>query len=440
MKHFSLFIKSSLAYTCFLICYIFGFSSDMKAQVISVPDTALKSVLLQQCDKDKNGEIEIQEAMECKKLLISGLYFTNNVRVLENFINLERLQLNGTGVEVLDLSNNSKLKYLDISHNNLTKLILSKTSTIDSFNCSSNSLENIPLIEMPNLRYLKCDNNNIERLDFRFSKGIIFLSCSNNLLKSIDISYLLSLEYLFIENNELNRLNVAFNNKLKEIQARNNRISAIDISNNLELEYLNILFNEVKELNLKNNIKLKELNCAYNDIVILDLKQNVKLSQLISSYNRRLNTVDLRNGSNKILNGYESLVLWQNQNLFCVSIDDTSSNSIIKYWKEYSDTQTVFSLDCSTTSIRKEEIDQDTYSYPNPLFTPGLIHIGLNRTEYPTYISLYNVLGQKIKTECSFEVYDNRKCTVTIPNLEKGLFLIRIFYSSSYQDMLFQTQ
>jgi len=185
---------------------------------------------------------------------------------------------------------------------------------------------------------------------------------------------------------------------------------------------------------------LKELNCAYNDIVILDLKQNVKLSQLISSYNRRLNTVDLRNGSNKILNGYESLVLWQNQNLFCVSIDDTSSNSIIKYWKEYSDTQTVFSLDCSTTSIRKEEIDQDTYSYPNPLFTPGLIHIGLNRTEYPTYISLYNVLGQKIKTECSFEVYDNRKCTVTIPNLEKGLFLIRIFYSSSYQDMLFQTQ
>lgn len=440
MKYIKHLIKPYLAFTLVSIYILYGFSPDLKSQAISLSDTALKSVLLQQCDKDKNGELEIQEAMECKRLLISGLYFTNNIIVLENFVNLERLQLNGTGVEVIDLSNNKKLKYLDISHNNLTNVIVSKASIIDSFNCSSNSLDYIPLIDMPNLRYLKCDNNNIERLDFRFSSGITFLSCSNNLLKSIDISYLLLLENLLIENNELNRLNVGINSKLKRIQARNNKISSIDLRNNPELEYLNILFNEVKELNLENNAKLKELNCAYNDIVILELKQNVKLTQLISSYNRRLNTVDLRNGSNKLLYGPESVVLWQNPNLLCVSIDDTTSNFILKHWKDYSDSLTVFSMDCSATSIKKEKIDQNAYLYPNPLLTPGLIQFGLNNSEYPKNISMYNVLGQMIETECSFEVSDNQKCTVTVPNLEKGLFLLKVIYSSSYQDVKFIVQ
>jgi len=63
-------IKPYLAFTFVSIYILCGFSPDLISQTISVSDTALKSVLLQQCDKDKNGELDIQEAMVCKSLLI----------------------------------------------------------------------------------------------------------------------------------------------------------------------------------------------------------------------------------------------------------------------------------------------------------------------------------------------------------------------------------
>ena len=109
---------------------------------------------------------------------------------------LQRLSLDMTSVESVDLSKNpelqilnvgdSRVKTLDLSHNpKITQLYISHSSgTVNT----DVKFETIDVSHCPELYYFYCGGNNLKELDLRSNPKLFTLSCDRNLLRKLDVS------------------------------------------------------------------------------------------------------------------------------------------------------------------------------------------------------------------------------------------------------------
>ena len=109
---------------------------------------------------------------------------------------LQRLSLDMTSVESVDLSKNpllqilnvgdSRVKTLDLSHNpEITQLYISHSSGAVNTDVK---FETIDVSHCPKLYYFYCGGNNLKELDLRNNPELFTLSCDRNLLRSLDVS------------------------------------------------------------------------------------------------------------------------------------------------------------------------------------------------------------------------------------------------------------
>ena len=109
---------------------------------------------------------------------------------------LQRLSLDMTSVESVDLSKNpelqilnvgdSRVKTLDLSHNpKITQLYISHSSGAVNTDVK---FETIDVSHCPKLYYFYCGGNNLKELDLRNNPELFTLSCDRNLLRSLDVS------------------------------------------------------------------------------------------------------------------------------------------------------------------------------------------------------------------------------------------------------------
>ncbi|WP_449021142.1 DUF6383 domain-containing protein [Prevotella jejuni] len=109
---------------------------------------------------------------------------------------LQRLSLDMTSVESVDLSKNpelqilnvgdSRVKTLDLSHNpKITQLYISHSSGAVNTDVK---FETIDVSHCPKLYYFYCGGNNLKELDLRHNPELFTLSCDRNLLRSLDVS------------------------------------------------------------------------------------------------------------------------------------------------------------------------------------------------------------------------------------------------------------
>ena len=122
---------------------------------------------------------------------------------------LQRLSLDMTSVESVDLSKNpelqilnvgdSRVKTLDLSHNpKITQLYISHSSgTVNT----DVKFETIDVSHCPELYYFYCGGNNLKELDLRNNPELFTLSCDRNLLRNLDVS----------QNPKLYSVNVRYN-------------------------------------------------------------------------------------------------------------------------------------------------------------------------------------------------------------------------------------
>ena len=122
---------------------------------------------------------------------------------------LQRLSLDMTSVESVDLSKNpelqilnvgdSRVKTLDLSHNpEITQLYISHSSgTVNT----DVKFETIDVSHCPKLYYFYCGGNNLKELDLRNNPELFTLSCDRNLLRNLDVS----------QNPKLYSVNVRYN-------------------------------------------------------------------------------------------------------------------------------------------------------------------------------------------------------------------------------------
>lgn len=92
---------------------------------INIPDKDFRKVLIKKVDQNKDGEISKSEAMAVTKLDIYNKGITD-LSGIEEFENLEILNANKNKITSVNLSNNKKLRQVNVFSKELEEVILSK--------------------------------------------------------------------------------------------------------------------------------------------------------------------------------------------------------------------------------------------------------------------------------------------------------------------------
>ena len=302
--------------------YIYTVKQDVlpSNKRIEFPDMNLKRYLLNNYDLDEDGGINEEEAAnitmvscpnkqiadltgleECKNITTincSGNYISE-IR-LPGLTKLSSLICYGNPIEVLDLSNCSALRVLNMQNNTDNAIVgdelklsyydQSESLTIDVTNtvmdciyvCRSNKLAYLDVSKNTHLTQLSAYvNPNLNSIDVSTLVNLEILDLGDCAFADLDVSQNVLLTKLFVTNNKLNTLNISQNKQLKQLKCKGNQLSSLKILNNDQLEILDASDNQLSAINVRNNASLKDLRISNNvDITLLDLKSNTALETL----------------------------------------------------------------------------------------------------------------------------------------------------------------
>ena len=316
-------------------------------------DANFKSYLISKFDKDADGEISYEEALNIRYIDVKTDHITS-LSGIEYMTNLQNLHCDGSvklnnatqeyekqGVlKKLDVSKNINLTNLEASHNQISSLDVSKNTLLLTIRCYNNELTSLDVSNNPNLTHLFCSNNNLSTL--KVGRNLTYLGCNGNNLSTLDLSSALNLKYLECNNNNLTTLDISKNSNLKSLDCYNNYLTTLDVSkvpnltslrcdsNEIEsldlstltdLEGINCFSNKLTSLDVSSNSNLTNLYCSYNNLTTLDLSSNPNLSKLLC-YSNKLSSIDVRNNPN-----LTTLYCWGNS----ISDLDVSKNPNMTY-------------------------------------------------------------------------------------------------------------
>jgi len=139
-------------------------------QYVDIPDTAFFYALIEEgVDTNEDSLISFSEADTVNELVIMGRGITDMTGI-EAFINLEALGCDGSDFKHIDLSNNTKLRYLCIYES------IGKGCLVPS---PMGKLESLDVSDLNYLTTLVCRH-----------QPVTFLDISNNIaIKNLDIGY-----------------------------------------------------------------------------------------------------------------------------------------------------------------------------------------------------------------------------------------------------------
>ena len=206
-------------------------------------DANFKAYCVNNFDTNRDGEISYEEAKSVKEIDVDTKNITS-LKGIEYFTDLESLicspsysyciVLNGWhlyeigGEEViglltsLDLSKNTKLKFLKCDGNQLTSLSLSANTELESLSCQYNYLKTIFVSNNSALLEMHCKHNQITGLDVSSCVNLQRLDCYSNQLTSLDTSNNTALTYLSCYRNQLVSVDVSSNLKLSYFSCQKN--------------------------------------------------------------------------------------------------------------------------------------------------------------------------------------------------------------------------
>ena len=222
------------------------FTTECEAIFVNIPDTAFLDALIEE-GVDTNGDslISYGETAPVTKLDVS-LRSISDLTGIEAFINLDTLDAQCNPISIFDVSNNTKLKYINVS-------------SYGPMGCGSCMLDSLDLSDNPALEYLGWGNNELVSLDISNNLALKYLECSRNNLVSLDVSN---------------------NNELAVLRCSGNQLTDLDISNNTSLVELKCGSNQITDLDVANNPELQDLWCSSAQLSGLDISQNTDLSNL----------------------------------------------------------------------------------------------------------------------------------------------------------------
>ena len=98
------------------VCLMVLMLSNCSDQIIEIPDANFKSYLLENFDKNKDGNISSSEAKAVKEINCSGRKI-NDLTGIQYFVKLENLDCSDNNLYFIEIQKNKKLNKLDCRRN-----------------------------------------------------------------------------------------------------------------------------------------------------------------------------------------------------------------------------------------------------------------------------------------------------------------------------------
>lgn len=228
---------------------------------IPIPDQAFKDYLLNEYDRDEDGEISRWEA---SWITTVGVCSDNIVSAkgIEYMPSLTNLWLYGSEarkgrLQALDVSANPHLRSISCFNNQLKELDVSKNLMLEELLLWENQLTVLDVTHNPEIREVACAQNFLTSLDLSGNPKLRALSFNNTFITSIDLSA---------------------NPALVLLECWEAPLTTLDLSHSPLLEHLICYGLDVSSLDISSNPLLKDFDCSPNsklDVLYVSKDQKI---------------------------------------------------------------------------------------------------------------------------------------------------------------------
>lgn len=218
--------------------------------VLDIKDPQFKAYLLRCCDMDNDGEITTWDAehtyvINCakeKKSVIGSIIQEDSPSItdlagIEAFKNLKVLICSGNNIGKLDLSHNTSLEKLEVDGCGLTMLNIKGNKELKKLSCKNNELYDLDLSQNEKLSYLDVNRNRLNVLSLNQNPKLTKVNCSQNKLVSIMVSNNAKLKYIDCSNNELTNLDLSIT-EVDSVICKKNNLNSLDLRNERNITYV----------------------------------------------------------------------------------------------------------------------------------------------------------------------------------------------------------
>ncbi|WP_072469122.1 InlB B-repeat-containing protein [Urinicoccus massiliensis] len=178
------------------------------------PDANFRKYVSEKIDTSGNGTLSQEELDAVTAINVENKEITD-LKGVEHFTELTKLNCNNNKLTTLNLTNNTKLENLSCLHNKLKSLDLSQNTNLKSLDCKQNQLTALNLTNNTKLIRLYCSYNDLTTLDLSKNKNLGTLYCNHNKLTNLDLSQNTNLTWINCQDNQLTNLDLSNNSKVK---------------------------------------------------------------------------------------------------------------------------------------------------------------------------------------------------------------------------------
>ena len=202
-------------------------TGDVKINGTNFPDAVFRDRVKWKI-ADGNDTLTEQQRNQLQELILpQGI---KDLKGIEYFENLEKLEGATVGLKYLDVTKNKKLKYLDVNTNQLEYLKVTENTGLEYLHCGSNQLTELDVTHNRRLSKLWCYNNQFTKLDVSKNSDLVWLGCGSNSLTELDVSRNPKLEMLLCADNQLTELNLSKNTALTELDCSGNHLTSLELT------------------------------------------------------------------------------------------------------------------------------------------------------------------------------------------------------------------
>ena len=224
-------------------------------------------------------EIAAVEEIDCSYKAIT------NLKGIEYFTALKRLNCESNQLTTLDVSKNTALTYLECGFNKLTTLDVSKNTALTILDCLYNKLTTLDVSKNTALTELRSFYNQLTTLDVSKNTALTYLDCESNQLTTLDVSKNTALTTLCCWGNQLTKLDVSKNTVLTYLICGKNQLTTLDVSKNTALTDLDCRKNQLTSLDVSNT-NMDDLDCDDNIyLIVVGNDRTFDLSTLPGNFN-----------------------------------------------------------------------------------------------------------------------------------------------------------
>ncbi|GAA6767191.1 T9SS type A sorting domain-containing protein [Flavobacterium sp. CGRL1] len=337
----------------YLLLLALCFFTSLKAQIINIPDSNFKTILLEAgisnslaLDKEGNRividinqdkEIQLSEALNVHTLFINKSNISSLVGI-KDFTNLTFLYCEENQISSLDVSGLNLLNIISCKKNNLKNLNVQGCVSLDKIDCSENQLTSLDLQGCEKLTNLECQDNPLSslnastslilrRLDFSRTQlsnfevknflNLEVLYCSDSYLSVLDLKGLTKLEILLCAYNNLRNLDVVHLVNLKQLMCRGNLLNSLNVSNLTNLELLDFGNSGFDSIDITGSVNITSINFYYTSLTSIDLNELKVLKGLWVGNNPLLESIFAKNGSVE-----NNVIIFENEKLKYICVDE----------------------------------------------------------------------------------------------------------------------